>query len=986
MGCENGKGNASGLRSGGTPPSAVGGRSAAMTIIAKRLFLLWFLGVAGAACVSLGFPGQHLQPADEPIVERIERLIEQLGDEDYFVRQRAERELSQLSYRAFDALERATRHEDLEIATRAKALLESMRVEWTAADDSPEVRKILENYESQNMPGKLARMRSLAVLPDGAGIPALCRLARYEKSPLMSRHAAVEVLDHWPSDDSPELSWMEKMRDELADGRRPAVVWLLTRLRVAEDPQAAISQWSALVDDEYVRLRESRHRTSSAIVARLVRLQIGWLQQLGRKDEVVAAVHRLIDLHEGSPKTLADLLDWLMQQKAWEATDDLVGRCAAQFAGKPMLLYDLAQVQAEHGQPQRAEQTALQAFGLNPENDSQQLARHLFAARSLRSRGLADWARREFRHVLDTGSEDDPIVMAALTEWLDWLVAQKAWQEVDGLAVRFAERFAGHPMLLYTQAQALAEKGDPQGAERTAQRALKLNPGKEPADLNEHSAVARVLRARGLLKWAIAEYRHVIRTAEEENPVVTAAINELLDWLVGQEAWKELNDLASELAERFPDHAMLLYALAKAQAELDQKEQADRTAEKALGLHPGREPVDVYRHRQTAGALRARRWFDWAAREYRHVIDCGSDQWEVLAELLECLLPLGAWKEIDELAEEFPLRFAGNALLLYGKAQAQAELGEEEAAEETAARARQLDSGKDPDALNRHRLIAGTLRDRGRFEWAKQEYRYVIDSGSPAFVIRMAAQSSFAEMLHDQGEDLEAAEVAGELAQALDRNLMGGEQIRLTASAVRSRMNYFLSCCWESRNDAAKRREYLDKAIEADPSDLDVLIACYGLPDQSAEYRQKIIRLIKNETASLRRQIIDEPTNATAYNQFAWLVGNTEGDLHEALRYSKRSIELRPTYGGYYDTLAHVYFALGDYDNAVKTQTKAAELEPHSGLIRKKLELFRKKRDEKKESGRLRRDPHGLEFRSPSETPPTTTKPQTSPEKAKGLT
>ena len=84
------------------------------------------------------------------------------------------------------------------------------------------------------------------------------------------------------------------------------------------------------------------------------------------------------------------------------------------------------------------------------------------------------------------------------------------------------------------------------------------------------------------------------------------------------------------------------------------------------------------------------------------------------------------------------------------------------------------------------------------------------------------------------------------------------------------------------------------------------------------------------------------------YNQYAWLVGNTEGDFDEAVRCARKSLELQPEEGGYYDTLAHVYFGKGDLENAVKYQTKAAQLDPHSGLIRGKLELFRKKLQEKK--------------------------------------
>jgi len=75
-------------------------------------------------------------------------------------------------------------------------------------------------------------------------------------------------------------------------------------------------------------------------------------------------------------------------------------------------------------------------------------------------------------------------------------------------------------------------------------------------------------------------------------------------------------------------------------------------------------------------------------------------------------------------------------------------------------------------------------------------------------------------------------------------------------------------------------------------------------------------------------------------------VGNTDGDLEEALRCSLKSVELSPNSGGYYDTLAHVHYAMGQYDKAVTAQTKAARLEPHSSVIRRKLEEFRKKAEE----------------------------------------
>jgi len=92
--------------------------------------------------------------------------------------------------------------------------------------------------------------------------------------------------------------------------------------------------------------------------------------------------------------------------------------------------------------------------------------------------------------------------------------------------------------------------------------------------------------------------------------------------------------------------------------------------------------------------------------------------------------------------------------------------------------------------------------------------------------------------------------------------------------------------------------------------------------------------------------IAAHPDDASQYNQYAWLIGNTEGNLDEAQKYSQKSLELMPDNAAFYDTLARVCYAKKDYDHALKYQQRAAELEPHSGLIAKQLELFRKAREE----------------------------------------
>ena len=45
--------------------------------------------------------------------------------------------------------------------------------------------------------------------------------------------------------------------------------------------------------------------------------------------------------------------------------------------------------------------------------------------------------------------------------------------------------------------------------------------------------------------------------------------------------------------------------------------------------------------------------------------------------------------------------------------------------------------------------------------------------------------------------------------------------------------------------------------------------------------------------------------------------------------------------GQYLDTLAHCYYANGDYETAVHHQTEAAKLDPHTRAISRQLEVFR---------------------------------------------
>ena len=78
---------------------------------------------------------------------KIDSLIKQLGHDDYFVRERAQGDLAELSFEAFDSLTAALSHEDFEIAYRARILLRSIKVKWTDSNQTALVQEFLNGFE-----------------------------------------------------------------------------------------------------------------------------------------------------------------------------------------------------------------------------------------------------------------------------------------------------------------------------------------------------------------------------------------------------------------------------------------------------------------------------------------------------------------------------------------------------------------------------------------------------------------------------------------------------------------------------------------------------------------------------------------------------------------------------------------------------------------------------------------------------------------------
>jgi hypothetical protein len=145
-------------------------------------------------------------------------------------------------------------------------------------------------------------------------------------------------------------------------------------------------------------------------------------------------------------------------------------------------------------------------------------------------------------------------------------------------------------------------------------------------------------------------------------------------------------------------------------------------------------------------------------------------------------------------------------------------------------------------------------------------------------------------------------------------------------------------------------RRHLDDGIVHDPTDADILIELYRDPSVAEKRRKQTSDRIRQAAERFRAEIVqlsgeESDVRATPFNQYAWLIANTEGDFDLALQYSHKSLEIMPDTASYLDTLAHCYAAKRDFKNAVHYQTRAVELEPHTMQIQRSLKRFQAELD-----------------------------------------
>ena len=328
---------------------------------------------------------------------------------------------------------------------------------------------------------------------------------------------------------------------------------------------------------------------------------------------------------------------------------------------------------------------------------------------------------------------------------------------------------------------------------------------------------------------------------------------------------------------------------------------------------------------------------------------------EEAAGMVVWLVERGLPEAVDLLVADRPELIRSDAMVGYAAAVAEKARGRDAEADALAAEALKQTTGTNAEFIDRLQT-AILLSKWGATDWANREYTTLVDNPqTPAAQFALAA-IMFAEFLHDQEREAEAAACLRRLLDGRNGKENGKregkgdgggdpilQQVGRDPRSIRSRMLYFESCAAALRGDAAGRRKAIEESLRAYAKDVDALIGLYTLPDNTPAQKAEAVARIRRALEQIDNEIQAVPDDTNGYNEYAWLVANTEGDLQKATRYSKLSLVKSFDSSSYLDTLAHCQAAAGNKTAAVRTQSLALRQEPHNRTIRKNLARFQAK-------------------------------------------
>jgi len=349
------------------------------------------------AMVILGLLTTPLESKAEKIP--VEKWILDLGDSEYVIRERARKRLLEMGLEAFDALFEAKHHPDVEVQMQAESLLGRINFKWASVNDPPVVQGILKRYEAHTAAERKSRIVRLAELEVEMALPVLCRVVRFEKSNLLSKFAALKLMQRVTAlETSERLRLADELKSHIGESRRDSGEWVRAYANTLVSPRSTLQLWSRLVDLEISKFKtlQFRDSTSRELVSGLIRWRADVLLENGLAEASYQAMGDFLDLVDGSHAQIVDAVDWLIEREAWSVVDVAVEKFPRSFSQDGLLLYRVAESYYRQGNQEQAELTANKASSMLP-HDAQD---HIEAAVRMHERGFLKWAETEYQRAM----------------------------------------------------------------------------------------------------------------------------------------------------------------------------------------------------------------------------------------------------------------------------------------------------------------------------------------------------------------------------------------------------------------------------------------------------------------------------------------------------------------------------------------------------------------------------------------------------------
>jgi tetratricopeptide (TPR) repeat protein len=853
--------------------------------------------------------------AAPPSDRDITRAIQQLGDDRYTVREQATEFLWKAGRAAEPALRSALRSSDLEVASRAKAILEKFK--WGIYPDTPKlvVEAVRRYQEATDWKQKLAALDPI-IKSDAALGSAYAIVAADEES--STRSMLFRAL---------ELETQRRVPQILRQGKADQVDKLLEAALVSERDEAARNHavWQLLrgrLDQAIARLRGGLPGLSPAS------RELALIYLLRGKGDMTEAIRAA---EEAKKPELATLLRW--EGRDWQG----LLRQLPPGRDSPQSLGQRAAIARRAGDMKEFAAIVEQLRGVGAPGKNAE-ARH----GDIQSRAkflLLNERPQDAIELLRQAGEPDKGLVSAAGLAMDLLSARMQFREA--MAVGELARPADPFVLDVYRARLLCLLGDKQKAV-----AVFTSLGQQIHDDGLKIPAYKLLIEKemelGLKNQALEHVAAVLGLVPVERDLSRVLESAFPGQAEEAELWwkflrfKHTNVPPVELLKRLAD----IMDGRLPPSELRQWARDSEDWVKRLPLEQARLWVETVADKLSAVGAEdvAESLLTKHAEDPRFAIPA-------LSRLAEMRMKRGQWQDainsyerlwkIWAQGESEPSSELALALFFWGECEVRA--GRKAEGERLKETAHWMALADDRDRL----LFAEALAHRGHEDDARREFEIVLRTGQMGEGYRRFTLARL----------VETAVVRGDYSGA------AGYQEALLAEAVRSaddsNVSAYLLLLPPCRVHELRARELMlakrfdraqneiEQALALFPGQVELAIDLCPILKRSGREREADV-LFKRLSSFYETALGQYPASATLHNSLAWLAARCHRELDQALGHAESAVRLEPNEAGYIDTLAEVYFQRGNQSKAIETIRRCIELTPKNGYYRRQLVRMQK--------------------------------------------